>query len=167
MTDKYAIPFAIIASKFKTQYRVQYQFYSYGLNHLDILHQHQTQQQHGVQRLYSSNNFDERILFAWKKKQHRIGRPNLKLNIVEMMMIAANWLEKKMSLASCQYLNSMGVLKDPFWSCKICFLNQKSHNSQAMPPKYRSLCCFCSFFPRSPVQTMATPVCISFALQYT
>ena len=46
----------------------------------------------------------------------------MKLNIVEMMMIAANWLEKKkISLALCQYLNSMGVLKDPFNPAKFVF----------------------------------------------
>ena len=45
----------------------------------------------------------------------------MKLNIVEMMMIAANWLEKKMSLALCQYLNSMGVLIDPFNPAKFVF----------------------------------------------
>ena len=56
-----------------------------------------------------------------KETTYRIGRPNLQSNILEMMMIAANWLEKKMSLALCQYLNSIGVLKDPFNPAKFFF----------------------------------------------
>lgn len=73
----------------------------------------------------------------------------MKLNIVEMMMIAANWLEKKMSLALCQYLNSMGVLIDPFNPAKFVFRIKDRIIFKLCPRSISHFITFVVFFPEA------------------